>query len=78
MCVRKAAGVVSLLQRLTKVQIGTRFGTVVPEWASSHSQFAAKMDFPACLLGGPCFLRQSLNGLSIVFITADLGRIEVD
>jgi hypothetical protein len=45
MCFRKAAGVVPLLQGFTKVQIGTRSGTAVPEWASSHSRFAAKMDF---------------------------------
>jgi hypothetical protein len=65
MCFRKAAGVVrwhrfaacvslrelSLLQGLAKVQIGTRSGTAVLEWASSHSRFAAKMEFHTSHLG---------------------------
>ncbi len=54
MCFRKAAGVVPLLQGLTKVQIGTRAGTAVPAWASSHSRFAAEMDFDTRHLGDWC------------------------
>ncbi len=42
MCFRKAAGVVPLLQGLTKVQI------------VFHSRFAAKMDFDTSHLGNWC------------------------
>jgi len=48
---RKAAVVVPLLQGLAASQIGTRSGTVVPEWASPHSRLSAVRGFPAGSLG---------------------------
>ncbi len=70
---RKAAGVVrwhrfaacvslrelSLLQGLTKVRIGIRSGASVPEWAFSHSRFAAKTDLDTShLVARSCKLPQ--------------------
>ncbi len=51
---RKSEVVVPLLQGLPASQIGIHLGSLVPEWASPHSEFAAVRGVPAGPLALAC------------------------